>query len=395
MIYVVFVAATVAIFVVGPRLARVVETIADRLGIGQVLVGAVLLGVVTSLPGLVLTVTAAARGDAELAVSNALGGVAAQTFFLAVADLFYRTGTLSSGVPTRQVTYQAAFLLVLLGLVVVGLGSAEAAIGRVHPVTPMLAVAYVVGLSLSRRVDRHGGTELAAVDAAIGADVTTAPASAAETPAPDRDDAADHRRAGDPHTGDSHAGDSEADDSEAEGARGGLRGKMGELEEEPSPRMRKLQRLSTPALWARFAAFAGLLSVCGFGLAWAGSSIAEETPLSASSVGLLLTAVATSTPELVTAVAAARSGAIGLAAGDIIGGNVFDTLFIAAADVGAAGSIFAQAGDTAVLLAGFVLLLNALLLAGLVRQGVGTRNVDRESAAIALVWVVMVAVTFF
>jgi len=384
MIYAVFVAATVAIFVVGPRLARVVETIADRLGIGQVLVGAVLLGVVTSLPGLVLTVTAAVRGDAELAVSNALGGVAAQTFFLAVADLFYRTGTLSSGVPTRQVTYQAAFLLVLLGLVVVALGSAEATIARVHPVTPMLAVAYVVGLSLSRRVDRHGGTELAAVDAAIGADVPSGTAaSAAETP--DRAVTAHGTR----------ADDTRADDSEAEGARGGLRGKMGELEEEPSPRMRELQRRSTPALWARFAVFAALLSVCGFGLAWAGSSIAEETPLSASSVGLLLTAVATSTPELVTAVAAARSGAIGLAAGDIIGGNVFDTLFIAAADVGAAGSIFAQAGDTAVLLAGFVLLLNALLLAGLVRQGVGTRNVDRESAAIALVWVVMVAVTFF
>ncbi len=354
MIYAVFVAATVAIFVVGPRLARVVETIADRLGIGQVLAGAVLLGVVTSLPGLVLTVTAAVRGDAELAVSNALGGVAAQTFFLAVADLFYRTGTLSSGVPTRQVTYQAAFLLVLLGMVVVALGSAEATIGRVHPVTPMLAVTYVVGLSLSRRVDRRGGPELAAP-------------AASEV----------------------------SEDPEAEGARGGLRGKMGELEEEPSPRMRELERKSTPALWARFAVFAALLSVCGFGLAWAGSSIAEETPLSASSVGLLLTAVATSTPELVTAVAAARSGAIGLAAGDIIGGNVFDTLFIAAADAGAAGSIFAQAGDSAVLLAGFVLLLNALLLAGLVRQGVGTRNVDRESAAIALVWVVMVAVTFF
>src|SRR6056297_460596 len=168
MVYVVFGAATVAVFFVGPRLARVVETIADRLGIGQVLVGAVLLGVVTSLPGLVLTVTAAARGEAELAVANALGGVAAQTFFIAIADIVYRTGTLASGVPTRQVSFQAAFLLLMLSLVVIALGSADTVVIGVHPITPVIVVAYLVGLSLSRRVDQQGIVDLAGIGAPVG-----------------------------------------------------------------------------------------------------------------------------------------------------------------------------------------------------------------------------------
>jgi cation:H+ antiporter len=342
-IYAVFAGATVAVFVAGPRLARVVETIADRLGIGQVLVGAVLLGVVTSLPGLVVTVTAAARGEAELAVANALGGVAAQTFFIAIADIAYRTGTLSSGVPTRQVTLQAAFLLVMLSLIVLALGSADRVWIRFHPMTPLLVVTYLVGLALSRRVDR------------------------------DHRDTLDAGPAGEPVEGD-------------QGARGGLRGKMGELEEQPSERVRALEATPMRSLWLRFGAFAGVLAASGFALAWSGSSIADRTALSATSVGVLLTAVSTSTPELVTAVAAARSGAIGLAAGDIIGGNVFDTLFVAAADIAGPGSIFEQAGDSALVLAGLAMLLNALLLGGLVRQGSGARNVDVESIAIAGVW---------
>lgn len=356
MIYAVFAAATVAVFFIGPRLARVVETLADRLGIGQVLVGAVLLGVVTSLPGLVLTVTAAARGEAELAVANALGGVAAQTFFIAIADIVYRTGTLSNGVPTRQVSFQAAFLLVMLSLIVVALGAPDRSWLRIHPITPVLVAAYFVGLALSRRVDQDTDASLA-----IGV--------------PGRED--------------EPAGDDD------QGARGGLRGKMGELEEQPSERVRELESTPTSSLWVRFGAFAAVLAASGFALAWAGSSIADRTALSATSVGVLLTSVSTSTPELVTAVAAARSGAIGLAAGDIIGGNVFDTLFVAAADMAGPGSIFEQAGESALLLAGLAILLNALLLAGLVRQGTGTRNVDAESIAIAGVWCLGVAALVF
>ena len=51
----VFAVATAAVVGVGPRLARIAEALANRYSISHVLVGAVLLGVVTSLPGLVLS----------------------------------------------------------------------------------------------------------------------------------------------------------------------------------------------------------------------------------------------------------------------------------------------------------------------------------------------------
>lgn len=338
----VFVVATAVVALVGPRLARVAEAIANRLELGQVLVGAVLLGVVTSLPGLVLTVTAASRGETELAVSNALGGVAAQTLFLAVADIAFRRGTLSNFVPTRQVGYQAALLLVLLALVIVGLGTASVGIWRIHPISIGVVAAYLGGLLLSRRLDLQGAT-------AIGP---------------------------------------EPDPSDVEGGRSGLRGKLGALEE--SAPVNEEERRSWPALWTRFGIFAVLLAGAGFALARTGGRIAEATALSATSVGLLLTAVATSTPELVTAVAAARRGAIGLAAGDIIGGNTFDTLFVAAADLASSRPIMSVAGPSAVGLAGLVVLLNGVLLAGLMRQGSGARNTDAESLSIVVIWLIAV-----
>jgi cation:H+ antiporter len=353
---IVFVVATGVVALVGPRLARVAEAIANRLHLGQVIVGAVLLGVVTSLPGLVLTVTAAARGDSELAVANALGGVAAQTLFLAVADIVYRPGTLARGVPTRQVTYQAAMLMVLLALVVIGLGSPGSTVSGIHPVTIALVVAYGGGLALSRRLSRQGGS--------------------IADPSREEDSGGEEGAALDP--------------DEVEGGRSGQRGKLGGLEDMPA--VREEEQRSWPSLWSRFGVYAALLSGAGFALSRAGTEIAAETALSATSVGVVLTAVATSTPELVTAVAAARRGAIGLAAGDIIGGNTFDTLFIATADVVHEGSIYAQAGSRAVGLAGLAVLLNGILLAGLVRQGSGTRNVDTESLAIVVVWLVSVVV---
>ncbi len=61
---------------------------------GEVVAGAVFVGAATSLPGAITSVTTAAAISAELAVGNALGGLTAQTAFIAVADLAYRRANL-------------------------------------------------------------------------------------------------------------------------------------------------------------------------------------------------------------------------------------------------------------------------------------------------------------
>lgn len=77
----VFCACAAVIALAGTRITGIVDQLADRTGIGEAAAGAVLLGGATSLGGSVLSVTAAWNGHAELAVSNALGGIAVQTFF--------------------------------------------------------------------------------------------------------------------------------------------------------------------------------------------------------------------------------------------------------------------------------------------------------------------------
>ena len=73
---VIFSICALVIAIAGTRITRVVDQLADRTGLGEATAGAVLLGAATSLSGSVLSVTAAYRGHPELAVSNALGGIA-------------------------------------------------------------------------------------------------------------------------------------------------------------------------------------------------------------------------------------------------------------------------------------------------------------------------------
>lgn len=70
-------------------MTKVADRLADKTGLGEAVVGALFLGGSTSLPGIVTSVTTAAGGHAELAISNAWGGIAAQTAFLGLADIVY------------------------------------------------------------------------------------------------------------------------------------------------------------------------------------------------------------------------------------------------------------------------------------------------------------------
>ncbi|MGK7296311.1 MAG: sodium:calcium antiporter [Candidatus Wenzhouxiangella sp. M2_3B_020] len=162
-------------------------------------------------------------------------------------------------------------------------------------------------------------------------------------------------------------------------------------EDEPE----KLDRV--PGLLPLTLQFLGLmaaLGVAGFTLEKAASNIAEATWLSATAVGVLFTAVSTSLPELVTSVAAVRRGALTLAVGGIIGGNAYDTLFSAAADVAyREGSIYHAMPDSVSFWAALSLLMAAVLTMGLIRRELqGPGGVGKESMAILLLYAAGVAI---
>jgi cation:H+ antiporter len=116
--------------------------------------------------------------------------------------------------------------------------------------------------------------------------------------------------------------------------------------------------------------------------------IADRANLSQTIVGVLLTAISTSIPELVTSIAAVRRGALTLAVSGIIGGNAFDTLFTAASDIAYRdGSIYHAMPEDSVFWAALTLLMSGVLMMGLIRRerhGIG--QIGTESMVIMVLY---------
>lgn len=314
-----FATSAVVIGVVGTRLTRIVDELADRTGLGEALAGAVLLGMATSLSGIVLSVTAALEGRPELAMSNALGGIAVQTLFLTVADISLRRVNLEHAAASLGNLMQGTLLLCLLSLVLVGSYSPDLTLWSIHPVTPLLVLGYFLGL----RIVQQGQS-----------DPMWRPARTRET----REDVPDEAS----------------------------------------------MKRSLILLWLAFLGLASILGTTGWLLQYSATTIAQETGMSQAAVGVLLTSVVTSLPELVTSVAAVRRGALTLAVGGIIGGNAFDTLFAAASDIAYRdGSIYHAISHEVLLWVALSLLMTGVLLMGLLRrQTYGIADIGFESVII-------------
>jgi cation:H+ antiporter len=123
-------------------------------------------------------------------------------------------------------------------------------------------------------------------------------------------------------------------------------------------------------------------------------ALAARLGLRESLVGGVFTSVSTSLPELVVALTAVRRGALTLAVGDILGGNTFDVLFLALADLCyLEGSLYAAVGRGELLWLAVSLLMAGTLLMGLLRrERFGFANIGFESALVLAIYVVAVTV---
>jgi cation:H+ antiporter len=320
----VFAAGAAVILLAGLRMTRLADQIADRTGLGEAVVGGALLGGATSLSGITVSVTAAASGDPSLAFSNAVGGIAAQTAFLALGDLAYRKINLEHAAAEPANLFQATLLAMMMSLAALAVFGPDLSILGVHPASILLAAGYGVGLVTTARVRERPMWR------------------AVET------------------------SETRADEPESE------------AERQASPLVPLLA----------FVALMLCLGLAGWVLAQVAGELIPRLGLKASLVGALMTAVATSLPELVTTLAAIRRGALQLAVGGVIGGNVFDTLFLTFADVGyREGSIYHAIGpdDTFWLVVG--ILMSTILLGGMiVRQSRGPAGIGWESALMLAVY---------
>ncbi|MCR4391651.1 MAG: hypothetical protein NUV94_02465 [Candidatus Acetothermia bacterium] len=101
-------------------LPRLGEELARETGLGQALVGTLLIAWSTTLPELVVVVSAARLGAADLALGNLLGSVLFNLTILAVDDLVYTGGPLLAAVHQNHLVTVAAIVL-MYALLLVGL----------------------------------------------------------------------------------------------------------------------------------------------------------------------------------------------------------------------------------------------------------------------------------
>ena len=319
----VFVIAAVIITVAGAYLSRFADELADKTGLGEALIGTLLLAGATSLPDFAATLSASLDGRAELAMSNVMGSMAMNLAFLGIGDIFYRKANLEHAAASPANLMQAILLIALLTVPLIAAAVPMFGVWRVHAATPVIVIGYVFGLRLVRRSQ-------------------TAPMwSPKRTPET--------------------------------------------VEDVPDSRTSPQGLLAT---WLKFAGFAAITAAAGWWVMEAAKSITDQTALSEGVAGGILTAFATSSPELVTTIAAIRMGALTLAVSSIVGTNCFNTLAIAAADLGySEGSIYQDIAPLQIVWGMVTILMTAILLLGMVRREThGIGNIGFESALMLSVY---------
>jgi cation:H+ antiporter len=159
------------------------------------------------------------------------------------------------------------------------------------------------------------------------------------------------------------------------------RGAGGPLEGSQPPRWTPQAR---EAVVQFLLASAGVL-IAAPAFAWSAKRIAELSGLGTTFVGTWLVGLATSLPELVTAVAALRLGAVDLAVGNLFGSNAFNMVVFLPMDLAYPGSsIFGVLDPAHALSALLAVVLMALGLAAIVLRSEGRRSLLEPGSALMI-----------
>ncbi|MFD5319974.1 sodium:calcium antiporter [Streptomyces sp. NPDC127098] len=311
------------------RLATLGDVLADRTGQGEALFGAVFFGLVTSLSGIVMTAVSAADNHPDLAYSNAVGGIAAQTLAVAAADLAYRRVNLEHAAASLPNLLFGCLLIALLGIALMAAFSPDVTLWGVHPASAVLVFFYWGGLRLIS--DRRRALWVAVRTSETVPDVP--------------------------------------DEGPATARRGNGR------------------------LWAEFLGIAVVVVAGGWVVVRAAETFVAATGLAAGFVGAVLLGIVNALPETVTAIAAVRRGAVTLAVAAVIGGNCLDALNLVVGDLAyRGGSLYHAASPDELFLTAGALVMTTILLGGLlVRQERGWLRVGFDGVLLIALYGTIVA----
>lgn len=311
----------------GIVLARSGDAIAERTGLGGLVVGMFLLAGATSLPEIATDVSAALAGAPDLAVGDLFGSSMANMAILALVDLVYR-GRVWTQVGLGQARLAAVAIALTSVALLALLVPRSIAIGWIGVETIVIVAGYLAATSWihrSRRTGRHEQDGTGEVIAPIGWGAETS------TGVPFR------------------------------------------------------------RVVLRFALAAGAVLVAAPFVALSAKGIADQTGVGQTFVGTFLLAATTSLPELVASLTAVRIGAHDLAVGNLFGSNAFNMVALLAADLAYfPGPILAAVAPGQAVAGVGAILLMALALAAVI-HGTETRirRLEPDAVGVLLVYVLL------
>ncbi|MDP1795839.1 MAG: hypothetical protein Q8K78_00075 [Planctomycetaceae bacterium] len=272
-----FAICSLIVVAAGTALAWCGDAIAELTGFGRLLVGSILIAGATSLPELVVDITAIRNNMPDLAVGDLLGSSLMNLLILAGLDWWYHSARRAFSRESIGHALSAMAGILTTSLVIFGIASGSrlggVALVGISPILWLVGIAYIFGVRLifrDQQLARQQHQEVLVPAAVEGAST-----------------------------------------------------------------------MSLKVAIAGFVAAAGVIVLVGPSLSISAGVIADQTGLGRTFVGTTLVALTTSLPELVASIVAVRMGAFDLAAGNIFGSNAFNMLLLLPLDALFPGNLLA------------------------------------------------------
>ena len=310
----IFGVCAVVIWFAGIKLSKTADILSTHFGLGEALGGMLLLAIVTNLPEIAITVSAALQNNLELAIGNILGGIAIQTVVLVIFDVFGlgKKDPLTYRAASLVLVLEGLMVITVLTLVVLGnqLGPSVICLG-ISPIDAIILLVWLVGIYM------------------IGKARTNLPW---------------HKLGALPN-------------SQKE-MRGHSKKKVYDLAIKKGTRIRMVILM--------FAVCSLLTLIAGVGLEVTGDAIAKQIGMTGVLFGATILAAATALPEVSTGLASMKLKDYQMAMSDIFGGNAFLPVLFIVATVLSGKSVLPQAQKTDIYLTALAILLTIIYICGLI-----------------------------
>ena len=331
--FTIFAGLALAIWLAGTRLSYFIDAIAEQTKIARAFLGLILLATATELPEMVTTLTAASQNNPTLALNNMFGGMMMQVAVLAVADIFVVHGTLTAAPRKPTPVIAGLFLMFSLSFLLMLHMTGDHLIAF-HVGAGSICVAAIYAFAMYVLQQAQHQDVWSAVDI------------------PD--------------------------------------------EEHASERVNRYDDFAMRKLIAGAALCALVILICGVLLVNAADTLAEQTGLGTSFIGITLLSFTTSMPELSTSIAAVRVKAYGMAISNIFGSNLIMTFLILPVDIFyMEGSVINAIDDSAAFALAAGIMLTAIYCLGLlIRPKRQILGVGIDSAAVLITYLVSLFVLY-